>query len=119
MSTETMGRFRARPVEVEAIWFDGTPESGTAVELWATYLGCQKAEFHPFLADHFKGDPKVYVAHPDPYVRIVALRNKVETTITAVTGEWIVFDGDEFDACKPDLFDATYESLATPTREPT
>jgi hypothetical protein len=100
-------RFRMKPVEVEARQFDGTSESGAALVTWATENGAE-GEYHPFLADHFKGDPNVYVAHPDPYMRIVTL----EGTMVASRGDWIIKGvKGEFYPCKPDIFEATYEAV--------
>ena len=98
-------RWRKKPVVIEAMQFDGSPESGAAICEWANGLGAQ-AEYHPFLADHFKGDPKVYVAHPDPYMRIVTL----EGTMVASRADWIIkgVQG-EFYPCKPQIFAETYE----------
>ncbi len=99
-------RFRKRPVEIDAEKFDGTPESGAAIVEWARQFGVEDVEFHPFLADHFKGDLKVYVAHPDPFMRIKTL----EGVMTASVGDWIIRGvAGEFYPCKPDIFDATYE----------
>lgn len=100
-------RYRKKPVVVEAMRFDGTPESGAAICAWAIAAdGGAKAEYHPFLADRFKGDPKVYVAHPDPYMRIVAPGG----TMVASPGDWIVrSSAGEFYSSTPEMFAATYE----------
>ena len=100
--------FRKKPVLVQAMQFDGSPESGEVIVAWAQDHGVEEVEFHPFLADHFKGDPKVYVAHPDPYMRIKML----EGVMTASRGDWIICGvGGEFYPCKPDIFWATYETV--------
>lgn len=101
-------KFRKKPVVIEAVQFDGSPESGAAIVDWAQSHEVQEVAFHPFLADHFKGDPKVYVAHPDPYMRIKTL----EGVMTASVGDWIIrgVQG-EFYPCKPDIFAATYEPV--------
>ena len=98
--------FRKKPVEIEAVQFDGSPESGAAIVTWAQGFGVEEVEFHPFLADHFKGDPNVYVAHPDPYMRIVTL----EGVMVGNKGDWIIRGvKGEFYPCKPDIFEATYD----------
>ncbi len=103
-----MPMFRKKPVVIEAVQFDGTPESGAVIVAWAYDFGVEEVEFHPFLADHFKGDPKVYVAHPDPYMRIKTL----EGVMTASKGDWIIRGvKDEFYPCKPDIFAETYEPV--------
>ena len=106
-----MKRYRKRPVEVEAVRFDGTPESGDAIISWANDPGVKSVEFHPFLADTFRGDPKVYVAHPDPYMRIETL----EGTMVASVGDWVIRGvKGEYYPCKPDIFEATYEPVEEP-----
>ncbi len=104
------GRYRKKPVVIEAMQFDGTPESGAEIVAWVSTFGVDEVEFHPFLADHFRGDPKVYVAHPDPYMRIKTL----EGVMIGSRGDWIIrgVQG-EFYPCKPDIFAATYEPEAS------
>lgn len=98
-------RYRKKPVVVEAVRFTGTSRCGADIVRWAVENGAD-AEFHPFLADHFKGDPKVYVAHPDPYMRIVTL----EGTMVASVGDYVIRGvKGEFYPCKPDIFEQTYE----------
>jgi hypothetical protein len=106
-----MSRYRKKPVEVEARQFDGSEACGNALVAWLTECGAQ-AEYHPFLADRFKGDPKVYVAHPDPYMRVVTL----EGTMVASKGDFIIRGvHGEFYPCKPDIFAATYEPVSGDT----
>jgi hypothetical protein len=107
-SEQSVSRYRNKPVEIEAVRFDGSPESGAVIVQWAQSHGAQEAEYHPFLADRFKGDPKVYVAHPDPYMRIKTL----ESVMTAGPGDWIIRGvKGEFSRCKPDIFAETYDSV--------
>ena len=101
-----MAEYRKKPVVIEAVQFNGDPE---VVWEWLRHLGIEDygdIEFFPFLADHFKGDPKVYVAHPDPYMRIKTL----EGVMSASRGDWVICGlMGEFYPCKPDIFAATYE----------
>ena len=92
---------------IEAWQFDGTQGVGEAICSWVNENGAE-AVYEPFLADHFRGDPKVYVAHPDPFLRIVTL----EGTMVASKGDWVIrgVQG-EFYPCKPDIFEATYEAV--------
>src|SRR5487761_1998976 len=99
-----MSKFRKMPVEIEAVQFDGSPESGAAIVAWAQGFGVEEVEFHPFLADRFKGDQKVYIAHPDPYMRIKTL----EGVMVGSKGDWIIRGvKGEFYPCKPDIFAET------------
>lgn len=97
------------PVTIEAMQFDGTPECAAAIIEWTKAYGAT-AEYHPFLAAHFKGDPKIYVAHPDPYMRITTL----EGVMVASLHDWIIRGvKNEFYPCKPDIFAATYSASNT------
>ena len=103
-----MPAFVKKPVQIEAVQFDGTAESGAAIMAWANSFGVEEVEYHPFLADHYQGDPKVYVAHPDPYMRIKTL----EGVMTASPGDWIIRGvKGEFYPCKHDIFEATYDPI--------
>ena len=52
----------------------------------------------------------MYVAHPDPYMRVVTL----EGTMVASCGDWIIKGvKGEFYPCKPDIFEATYELVGS------
>ena len=102
-----MKTFRRKPLTVEATQFDGTFESGAQIVRWALSCGVS-IEYHPFLADHFKGDPQVYVAHPDPFLRIPTL----EGTMIAKAGDWVIRGThNEFYPCKPEIFRDTYELI--------
>ena len=84
-------KFRKRPVVIDAIQWDG--ELATITDLYALGL--------------------------DP-IRISEARLNIETLegeMTAMLGDWVIkgVQG-EFYPCKPDIFAATYEAVAT--REP-
>lgn len=101
--------YRKIPIVVEAWQFDGTKTVSEAICAWANENGAQ-AVYEPFLADHFRGDPKVYVAHPDPFLRIVTPGG----TMIANPGDWVIMGvSNEFYTCKPDIFEATYELVET------
>lgn len=103
-----MTKYRKKPVVIEAMRFDGSAESGADIMMWAHSYGVEEVEYHPFLADRYRGDPKVYVAHPDPYMRIATL----EGVTTASVGDWIIRGvKGEFYPCKPDVFESTYEAV--------
>jgi hypothetical protein len=112
----TPGRFRKRPVVVEAMRWDGTAEGATPIIDWvlangpadgpvARYSDCQLAKVD--------GDPPS-VERTEPSIAIETL----EGTMRASAGDWVVRSaGDwvvrgvhgEFYPVKPDIFDVTYE----------
>jgi hypothetical protein len=82
-------RFRKKPVEIEAIQFDGSKASYLAIEQWAGHKAIMLGE--------------------DWNVEIATL----EGTMTARPGDWIIKGvKGEFYPCKPDIFIATYEAAA-------
>jgi hypothetical protein len=101
MTTETsnargeVGRFRKRPVVIEAVLFDGTVCSADAIHDWARKANGISAQ----CARVTKGDQ----CH---YFEIETL----EGVMRANAGDWIIrgVQG-EFYPCKPEIFAATYE----------
>jgi hypothetical protein len=93
-------RYRKKPVVIEAMQWDGSAESATAVIGWMLREG-GTACFFEHLMD---GD---LIAHPDPYLKITTL----EGPIIASAGDFIIrgVQG-EFYPCKPDIFAKTYEA---------
>src|SRR4051794_35996814 len=90
------GRFRKKPVEVEAVEFTGTNHDDVAV-----FMGCDcrvmaiKADC-PY--DHSLAGPRAL------FIRTL------EGSMRADRGDWIIRGvAGEFYPCKPDIFDATYE----------
>lgn len=103
-------RYRKKPIVVEAIQWDGSETLGRSLEDWSE----GNIEYHPFLADRFRGDPNVYIAHPDPFLRIKTL----EGTMIAKPGDWIIKGvKGEFYPCKPEIFAETYEEAHRHGRE--
>jgi len=87
-----MPKFRKKPVVIEALLFDGSLESLNAIALWA-----RKA----FIATHSPGAQSV------ERITIPTL----EGELFALPGDWIIRGvKGEFYPCKPDIFEATYES---------
>ena len=81
--------FRKKPVEIQAMQFE--PGTGIAIKEWAKAHG-----------------------------QTILVRNGVldvptlEGTMTAEPGDWIIRGvKGEFYPCKPDIFNATYEAVAT------
>lgn len=93
-------KFRKKPVVIDAIQWDGSPDSAANV-IWG--LGAEESiEYHAHLMD---GD---LVAHPDPYLLI----NTLEGRMSASVGDYIIKGvKGEFYPCKPDIFEATYEEV--------
>ena len=89
-------RFRKRPVEVEAIHFDGSLE---AVERGLAFVG-RKAAGMATAAPQRIGETRFII-------EIMTL----EGTMTVSPGDWIIRGvAGEFYPCKPDIFDRTYEA---------
>lgn len=82
-------RFRKMPVEIEAVFFNGTVECASAIIDWIL-AGGHTARWHD-----------------DPFIAIDTL----EGTMRAVPGDYVIrgVQG-EFYPCKPDIFNATYEA---------
>lgn len=91
-------KFRKKPVEVQAIRYDGTNEDAVA-----EFMGGErqaKAE-------------KSKVSGPGRGMRDGIRIHTLEGTMTASVGDWIIrgVQG-EFYPCKPAVFAATYEEVA-------
>ena len=88
-----MARFRKKPVEVEAIQYEGGLSSGSQVWTWANSLDCAR-------------DIQVH----DEHLKIKTL----EGTMRASPGDWIIRGtSGEVYPCKPDVFDDVYEPADT------
>jgi hypothetical protein len=88
--------FRTKPVEIEAIQYDGSMESQRRIVNWSNGV-----------VSGWAGDP-AKVGNEGYYLQVATL----EGTIRAVVGDWIIkgVQG-EFYPCKPDIFEATYEPV--------
>lgn len=91
-----MGKFRKKPVVIEARQYDGTLDCARRIINWV-HQGTP-AEANVIISHHPRG------------LRIRTL----EDELTATTGDWIIRSvKGEFYACKPDIFEATYEPVKT------
>lgn len=82
-------RYRKKPVEVEAVQWDGSHERQARIVTWSQ--GAVSGWFD-----------EVY------YLAIETL----EGTMRAEVGDWIIRGvAGEFYPCKPDVFEATYEAV--------
>jgi hypothetical protein len=84
-----MGRFRKKPVEIEAIQFNGS-----------NHFQC---------LDFCGGMACAHGIHPTKNVLIIST---LEGDMTASPGDWIIRGvKGELYPCKPDIFEATYEAV--------
>jgi len=95
--------FRKKPIEIEAVQWDGTAEGATPIIDWilssdatATYR-CSNPDR---CAENGGDTPHDIQIHT------------LEGVMTASVGDWIIrgVQG-EFYPCKPDVFEATYEEI--------
>jgi hypothetical protein len=88
-----MSQYRKKPVVIDAVQFDGTPESAVAV------------------FDHFPTIPTGGRFVPEGDLsRGVLVIPTLEGDHTASAGDWIIRGvKGEFYPCKPDIFAATYD----------
>ena len=87
----TMGRYRKRPIVVEACQFDGSLEAAEKI-----------AEM----------DLHISVLHGGDEGEIYVLIDTLEGLMTTNPGDWVIkgVQG-EFYPCKPDIFEASYEPV--------
>lgn len=89
-----MARYRKRPVEIEAIHYDG--HNDTEIRLWARI-------YDVTIATHHEGDPG-----KGWYLLIPTL----EGVMRADIGDWIIRGvKNEFYPCRDDIFSATYDPV--------
>ncbi len=89
-------RFRKKPVEIEATQFDGTVESANQILGWIGSNGADAKRIH--------------TTQPERGIAIATL----EGDMHASSGDWIIRGvKGEFYPCKPDIFEATYDSVPT------
>lgn len=89
----TVGKFRKRPVAIEAVQYDG--RNGAALRAWSEGAVIESPVLEPSEANPSGG-----------YVQIQTL----EGCMTGIVGDWIIrgVEG-EFYPCKPVIFAQTYE----------
>ena len=100
MSIQT---YRKKPVEIQAMHWDGTAESATPIIQWVL-TGGHAARYECADSKGCGGDNSVgsHVLEIDT----------LEGAITASPNDWIIrgIKG-EFYPCKPDIFEATYDCI--------
>jgi hypothetical protein len=89
-----MAQFRKRPVVIDAMQFDGTVESANHILGWMGSNGAIAKRAHPT-----KPERGLFIS-------------RMEGDMTASPDDWIIKGvKGEFYPCKPDIFEATYESF--------
>ena len=104
--TAQAGKWRKRPVEVEAIRWDGGAAAAGPVIDWVLAGGGTA---------HYYADGELADAEPGKHVgERIAIRT-LEGDILASPGDWVIrgVQGEHY-PCKPDIFAETYESAADP-----
>ena len=84
-----MAKYRKKPVVVDAIRWDGSDQSQREIVIWAN------------------GRRVIRGFDTDYYLSIASLKGQMR----AAPGDWIIRGEGEFYACKPDIFEATYEPV--------
>lgn len=93
-------RYRKKPVEIEAMQWDGTAEGATPIINWMLENGGTARYWHAGEWDD--GAPEA------AYLSIDTLEGRM----LAGKGDWVIRGvQDEFYPCKPDIFAATYEAV--------
>lgn len=91
-----MGKFRKKPIVIEAVKFDGGHETARSILQWMINSWPMSAP-----------QPK-YSEKDGGVISIPTL----EGTMTASLGDWIIKGvKGEFYPCKPDIFVATYDAV--------
>lgn len=94
------GKYRKKPVEIEAVQFTGDNEYEIADFMHLPVTALQMSVDAVFRTD---GDYR-----ENKHIHI----NTLEGTMTANCGDWIIKGvKGEFYPCKPDIFDETYEEV--------
>lgn len=96
-------KYRKRPVEVEAMCWDGTADGATPIIQWI----------------HDGGGSCSYDCATEPCSGDEGGHNITISTLegymTATAGDYVICGVQgEFYPCKPDIFDATYEAVEKP-----
>lgn len=94
-----MPKFRKKPVEVEAIHYDGTNRAAVV-----EFMGGERQA---------KAEEKK-LPGPGRGMHDGIVIHTLEGVMKASIGDWIIRGGQgEFYPCKPDIFEATYEVLGS------
>ncbi|MFB6787656.1 hypothetical protein ACFCWT_13370 [Streptomyces olivaceus] len=100
-----MPKFRKKPVEIEAVQWDGTAEGATPIIDWILS--------RDVTATYRCSNPERCAEHDGDTPHSIVIRT-LEGDMSATVDDWIIrgVQG-EFYPCKPDIFAATYEAVAS------
>jgi hypothetical protein len=95
--------FRKKPVEIQAMKWDGTAAGATRIIDWILSSGAT--------ASYTCSDPDRCAKNDGDTPHWISIKT-LEGTMLANLGDWIIrgVQG-EFYPCKPDIFEATYEPV--------
>jgi hypothetical protein len=93
LGEDEVGKYRKKPVVIEAMQFDGSVESALKIFAWA---------------ENRDGIEYFVTTNGGPVIEIVTL----EGVMRANKNDWIIRGvKGEFYPCKPDVFEMTYEAV--------
>jgi hypothetical protein len=99
-----MTRYRKRPVEVDAMQWDGTAAGASLIIDWV-HSGGETATYRC-------SNPERCAEHNGDTPHSILIRT-LEGDMTASVGDWIIRGvAGEIYPCKPDIFSATYEAVS-------
>lgn len=98
-----MPEFRKKPVQIEAVQWDGTAEGATRIIDWILS--------HGSTASYTCSNPDRCAEHDGDTPHSISIRT-LEGTMTAGLDDWIIKGvAGEFYPCRDDIFRATYEPV--------
>lgn len=99
-----MSRYRKKPVEIEAVQWDGTAAGATPIIDWM--------HANDTTATYRCSDPDRCAEHDGDTPHSIVIRT-LEGDMHAGLGDWIIQGvAGEFYPCRDDIFRATYEAVA-------
>lgn len=109
-----MGKFRKKPVEIEAVQYPGIPEITTEQLQSGDLSGLgEKADALIDFEDWLKPHAQKADRWPCRYKGRSLIIPTLEGDHEAQPGDWIIVGVQgEIYPCKPDIFEATYEQVA-------
>lgn len=102
-----MATYRKKPVEIQAMQWDGTARGAAAIIDWILDAGADT------VPSYYEVNETTHKQHAE--LAIFTLEGRM----TASPGDWIIIGvAGEVYPCKPDIFDATYELVEAPELTP-